>query len=40
MAILHWCQGKRVEWHYIAPGKATQNAFIESSDGRVRAMSY
>jgi hypothetical protein len=23
MAILRWSQERRVEWHYIAPGKAT-----------------
>src|SRR6266404_3799693 len=26
----------RVDWHYIAPGKPTQNAFIESFNGRLR----
>ena len=36
MAILRWCQESRVEWHYIAPGKPTQNAFIESFNGRLR----
>jgi hypothetical protein len=25
-----------VEWHYIAPGKPTQNGFIESFNGRLR----
>lgn len=35
-AILHWCQLTGVEWHYIAPGKPTQNAFIESFNGRLR----
>ena len=30
MAILRWCQDTGVEWHYIAPGKPQQNAFIES----------
>jgi putative transposase len=25
-----------VEWHYIAPGKPQQNAFIESFNGRLR----
>jgi putative transposase len=36
MAILNWTQQTRVEWHYIAPGKPTQNAFIESFNGRLR----
>jgi putative transposase len=36
MAILRWAQETRVEWHYIAPGKPQQNAFIESFNGRLR----
>lgn len=36
MAILLWCQETGVEWHYIAPGKPTQNAFVESFNGRFR----
>lgn len=36
MAVLYWCQEIRIEWHYIAPGKPTQNAFIESFNGRLR----
>jgi putative transposase len=36
MAILRWTQESRVEWHYIVPGKPTQNAFIESFNGRLR----
>jgi putative transposase len=36
VAILTWCQETGVEWHYIAPGKPTQNAFIESFNGRLR----
>jgi len=30
MAILRWSQETQVEWHYIAPGKPQQNAFVES----------
>ena len=29
-AVLRWCQNTGVGWHYIAPGKAVQNAFVES----------
>ena len=36
MAILRWCQETRIEWHYIAPGKPQQNAFVESFNGRLR----
>jgi putative transposase len=35
-AILRWSQERQVEWHYIAPGKPTQNAFVESLNGRLR----
>jgi len=35
-AILRWCQERRIEWHYIAPGKPQQNAFVESFNGRLR----
>jgi putative transposase len=30
MAIRNWSQEMQIDWHYIAPGKPTQNAFIES----------
>ncbi|WP_425404068.1 IS3 family transposase [Hwanghaeella sp.] len=36
MAVLRWCQETGVEWHYIAPGKPQQNAFVESFNGRFR----
>ncbi len=36
MAVLRWSQETGVEWHYIAPGKPTQNAFVESFNGRLR----
>jgi putative transposase len=35
-AILAWADEMKVEWHYIDPGKPTQNAFIESFNGRLR----
>ncbi|MBT8153909.1 IS3 family transposase [Epibacterium ulvae] len=35
-AVLTWCQKTEVDWHYIAPGKPTPNAFIESFNGRFR----
>ncbi len=36
MAILKWCQETGVDWHYIAPGKPMQNAFVESFNGSFR----
>lgn len=35
-AILRWSDENRVAWHYIAPGKPMQNAFVESFNGRLR----
>ena len=35
-AILAWAKERDVAWHYIEPGKPTQNAFIESFNGRLR----
>ncbi len=35
-AILSWQEERRVQWHYIAPGKPTQNGFAESFIGRFR----
>src|SRR5215470_608689 len=35
-AILKWSQTTKVAWHYIAPGKPTQNAFIEAFNARLR----
>ena len=35
-AILAWADERRLSWHYIAPGKPIQNAFIESFNGRLR----
>lgn len=36
MALLRWCQETRIDWHYIAPGKPMQNAFVESFNGSFR----
>jgi putative transposase len=35
-AILAWADQSHVAWHYIAPGKPMQNAFIESFNGCLR----
>jgi putative transposase len=37
MAILKRSEASGVAWHYIAPGKPQQNAFVESFIGRLRA---
>ncbi|PPQ14620.1 hypothetical protein CV770_36025 [Bradyrhizobium sp. AC87j1] len=36
MAVLRFSQERQIDWHYIAPGKPTQNAFIESFNVRLR----
>jgi putative transposase len=36
LAMLAWAASHRVRLHYIAPGKPTKNAFIESFYGRFR----
>lgn len=36
MAILKWVQDNGLDWHYIQPGKPTQNGFIESFNGKLR----
>jgi len=35
-AILKFVDDRKFDWHYIAPGKPTQNAFIESFNGSLR----
>lgn len=35
-AVLAWSGEAGVDWHYIAPGKPTQNGFVESFNGRMR----
>ena len=35
-AILTWAGETKIDWHYIAPGKPTQNGYVESFNGRMR----
>ena len=35
-AVIAWAANVGVEWHYIAPGKPTQNGLCESFNGRMR----
>ena len=35
-AVLEWCGTAKIDWHYTAPGKPTQNAFVERFNGRMR----
>src|SRR5690606_16530523 len=35
-AVLAWCGDVQVKWHYTTPGKPTDNAFVESFNGRMR----
>jgi putative transposase len=35
-AVLDWTNRTGIAWHYIAPGKPVQNAFVESFNGRFR----
>jgi len=35
-AILAFAADRKINWHYIAPGKPMQNGFVESFNGRMR----
>ena len=35
-AVLSWAGEVEINWHYIAPGKPTQNGTVESFNGRMR----
>lgn len=35
-AVLSWAGEAGIDWHYIAPGKPTQNGYVESFNGRMR----
>ena len=34
--MLRWSADRNLQWHFIRPGKPTQNAKIESLNGRIR----
>ncbi len=33
--MLNWQEDRKVNWHYIAPGKPMKNGFVESFNGRM-----
>jgi putative transposase len=35
-AVLQWAQDNGIEWHYITPGKPTENGYTESMNGKIR----
>ncbi len=35
-AVLQWAQEHCVEWHYITPGKPSENGYTESLNGKIR----
>jgi putative transposase len=35
-AVLQWAQDNSIEWHYITPGKPTENGYTESLNGKLR----
>jgi len=35
-AVLCWSAEQAIAWHYIAPGRPRQNAFIEAFNSRLR----
>jgi putative transposase len=37
-AMLAWSKETGIDWHFIAPGKPIQNAFVESFNGRIEFL--
>jgi putative transposase len=35
-AMFAWTRDNKISWHFVAPGKPTQNGFCESFNGRMR----
>ena len=34
--LSEWCENRAIAWHWIQPGKPTQNAYIERFNGTFR----
>jgi len=34
--VLQWAEAHGIEWHYITPGKPSENGFTESLNGKIR----
>jgi len=35
-AVLQWALERKIEWHYITPGRPSENGFTESLNGKIR----
>ncbi len=35
-AVLQWAAEQEIKWHYITPGKPSENGFTESLNGKIR----
>ena len=35
-AVLQWAAAQGIEWHYITPGRPSENGFTESLNGKIR----
>ncbi|QQG35795.1 MAG: IS3 family transposase [Micavibrio aeruginosavorus] len=35
-AVLQWAAERKIEWHYITPGRPSENGFTESLNGKIR----
>ena len=35
-AVLQWAQDNSIDWHYITPGRPTENGYTESLNGKIR----
>lgn len=35
-AVLKWATARKIEWHYITPGRPSENGYTESLNGKIR----